>query len=64
MIKCHMCPDHRLVDEKDVAYYLWNGGQHSKDENRFLSIGPSVTKEPVPGSVPVCPDCLKNLMKE
>jgi hypothetical protein len=53
-----------MWDEKEIVYWLWNGGPPTVGENGVLHIAASVTKEQIPGSVATCPDCLKNLMKE
>jgi hypothetical protein len=63
-IACHTCPDHKLVDDDKVKYYLWNGGPAIKDDAKgVIHIGPSVTTEAVPGSFPVCPECLAKLLE-
>jgi hypothetical protein len=51
------------VDDDKVRYYLWNGGPVST-ENGVTHIAPSVTKEQIPGSFAVCPECLANLLKD
>jgi hypothetical protein len=63
LVECHTCPDHKLVDDDKVRYYLWNGGPVST-ENGVTHIAPSVTKEQIPGSFAVCPECLANLLKD
>ena len=65
MVACHFCPDRRAWDEKEIVYYLWNGGGHTQDADaQVLHIAPSITREQIPGSVPTCPECLKNLMRD
>lgn len=64
VVACHTCPDHKLVSDDEVRYYLWNGGPTTVGEGGVLHITPSVTTEPVDGSFPVCPDCLQNLLAD
>ena len=60
MVECHYCPDRRLWDEIDIVYYRSQDGSVAQDSDPSVRMAPSLTKEPIPGAVPICPDCLTN----